>query len=59
MDLSEVGWREAPIATWWPRGWRPTTQKVCFPTFVRAIKRTKPPWKPAGLQSCDPETVAR
>ena len=51
--------KKLPVARWCPRGWRPTTEKVCLPTFVRAIKRVKPPWKPAGLQGCDPDTVAR
>ena len=30
-----------------------------FPTFVRAIPRARPPYRPAGLESCDATTLSR
>ena len=30
-----------------------------FPCFMQSTRRSKPPWKPAGLESCDQATVQR
>jgi len=39
-----------PLRRWLPQGWKVTDSSVTFPTFVRAQKRKKPPFKPAGIQ---------
>ena len=51
--------RKPPISHWKPKGWQITTQSPMFPTFVRAIKRDNPPYRPAGIESCDDETLRR
>ena len=38
---------------------RPEEFKNPFSTFVQAIKRRKPPHRPAGLNTCSPEAVSR
>ncbi len=45
-------------SSWGGRVARPDAPNS-HPTLVRFIKRKKPPWKPANLDSCDSETVAR
>ena len=46
-------WLEPGV--WWPGGENGTA----LPTAMKAIVREDPPWKPAGLQRCDAETLAR
>ena len=48
-----------PLRAWLPRAWRAVASNSVWPTFVRAIRRTKPPYKPAGLNGCDHWTLAR
>ena len=46
----EAGWH-------WPGG--VADEELRLPTFTRAIPRRRPPAQPAGLSSCDAETVKR
>ena len=47
-----------PDAGWhWPGG--VADEELRLPTFTRAIPRRRPPAQPAGLSSCDAETVKR
>ena len=51
--------RRMPLRRWLKQGWLTGTQNPLFPTFVRAMPRKQPPFKPAGIQSCDGATLAR
>ena len=46
----EKGWH-------WPSG--DVDERLRWPTFTRAIPRSHPPARPAGLNQCDEETLAR
>ena len=46
-------WLE-PGATW-PGG----LQGAVLPTCMKAIKRNSPPWRPAGIERCEPDTISR
>ena len=51
--------RKPPISHWMPKGWSLTSATPRFPTFVRAIRREKPPYRPAGIETCDEATLNR
>ena len=51
--------RKPPITRWLPKKWSTTSASPMFPTFVRAIPRAKPPYRPAGIEHCDDATLAR
>jgi len=57
-DVKLLGPRP-PLRAWLPRWWRAVASYSTWPTFVQAIKRKKPPYKPAGLKGCDQQTLAR
>ena len=46
------------LEQWMEPGWSRTSD-VCFPTFMKAIKRRAPPPKPAGLARCDERCLSR
>ena len=48
-----------PLERWLPRRWRCLDNNPLFPTFVRAIARSEPPWMPAGIASCTEADLAR
>ena len=39
----------------WPGG----EEGAVLPTCMKAIKRSSPPWRPAGLERCNPSTISR
>ena len=39
----------------WPGG----EEGAVLPTCMKAIKRSSPPWRPAGLERCSPSTISR
>ena len=51
--------RKPPISQWMPKGWALTSPNPMFPTFVRAIRRKTPPYRPAGIETCDLATLER
>ena len=51
--------RKMPMTLWLPKGWRCPRPSILFPTFVRAIVRSKPPFKPAGIHTCDAAALER
>lgn len=59
-DKLEFAAPPAPVScrAWADRGWK-RTEDCPLPTFVRAIPRTSPPPRPAGLEQCDEEARHR
>jgi len=51
--------KRMPLTRWLPKGWALFVQEPLYPTAVRAITRTKPPYMPAGLDTCQPHEVER
>jgi hypothetical protein len=51
--------RKMGLSSWLPKGFRTVVEAPMFPTFVRAVKKKKPPFKPAGIDSCNAETLER
>jgi len=41
------------------RGWSRADETGAFATFMRAIPRKRPPFKPCGIDSCDDAAIAR
>ena len=39
--------------------WNGETEGSCFPTCMKAIARSRPPPRPAGLEKCDQATISR
>ena len=48
-----------PGSCWLERGWQRIDPCKPFATFMRAIPRTKPPFMPCGINTCDEATVER
>ena len=50
-----------PVETWLDPGtsWNHEDPEAKLPTFVRAIPRKRPVFKPAGIMKCDAETLER
>jgi hypothetical protein len=47
------------VSKFMPKGWSLKSCHVKLPTFVRAIRRKRPPFQPAGLSGCDEATLGR
>ena len=55
---------EAPypqVGCWLTPGtrWMGESEGACFPTCMKAIVRSRPPPRPAGIEKCDPDTLER
>eukprot|EP00435_Cladocopium_sp_Y103_P049961 s280_g15.t1 len=48
-----------PAETWLMPGWEPCNPNTPFATFMKAIKRRRPPPVPAGINRCDQDCLAR
>ena len=48
-----------PVETWLTPGWSLCRPDVPFATFMKAIRRWKPPPTPAGISRCDRPTIQR
>ena len=48
-----------PDESWIDPGWERCSSDECLPTFMKAIARSKPPEKPAGLNRCSEQAIAR
>ena len=48
-----------PNSSWLRPGWRPTEEGVIYPTFMKSIPRERPPPKPAGINRCSDQALAR
>ena len=48
-----------PSSSWLNAGSRLMNENVILPTFVKSMKRRKPPVKPAGIEQCDDDAIAR
>ena len=44
---------------WLKPGWQPMDSTVVYPTFMKSIRRERPPPAPAGLLRCDEATIRR
>ncbi len=42
--------KKKAMSPWLPKGWRCPCAQPNFPTFVRAVRRKRPPFKPAGIK---------
>jgi len=51
--------KRMPMRRWLTAGWKLKVPDATFPTFVRAQKRKKPPFKPAGIDVLKPHELAR
>ncbi len=51
--------KQSKLGRWLPRNWHQHTPGVVYPTFVRAIRRRRPPFKPAGIKLCAKHELAR
>jgi len=51
--------KRMPMRRWLTAGWKLHAPDATFPTFVRAQKRKKPPFKPAGIDVLKPHELAR
>ena len=47
------------VQSWIRPGWEQCDNGVTYPTFMKSIKRPRPPPSPAGLSRCDEGTVGR
>ena len=47
------------LESWIRPGWAPTERGVVYPTFMKSIRRVRPPPAPAGLARCDWRTISR
>jgi hypothetical protein len=50
--------RRRPLRSWLEKRYHVKDADVTFPTFTRALRRSSPPLRPAGLEGCDDETIA-
>ena len=46
-------------STWVRPGWQPMEGTVVYPTFMKSIRRERPPPAPAGLLRCDEACIQR
>ena len=51
--------RRMPLSRWLPRGHKQPVPNSVLCTMVRRVPKTKPPFKPAGIQACDKATLQR
>ena len=60
-DYTEVIMQGAfpPWRDWVRPGWEPTTEENTYPTFMKAIRRWRPPDRPAGISRCCEATLGR
>jgi len=48
-----------PASSWLNAGSKVMKEDVVFPTFVKSMKRKRPPYKPAGIEQCDAAALER